>query len=268
MNRFQFGICEWCLPPIGPSVCRLAAEYGLNGIALDFGSLNEGLRLADPRIRDWYAEEAKRTGVSFCALALNVLASFDMLHKGIPEVEATIGHIFSEAVIAARELQIPVIQVPSFNENAMTDRSHMEVMAERFRDLCNRASGIVVGTENTLSAEDNKSLLRMVDRENFQVYFDTENPAGFGFGESPELLKALEGLICQIHVKDGDGQRMSMTTLGKGHGRFAECAEIIMRSGYSGWIVLENEFKAYGRDNDLLLKEDIWTMRRAFSQKQ
>ena len=48
MNRFQFGICEWCLPPVGPDVCRLAAGYGLDGVALDMGSLGDGLRLADP----------------------------------------------------------------------------------------------------------------------------------------------------------------------------------------------------------------------------
>ena len=264
MSRFQFGICEWCLPRVGPSVCRLAAEYGLDGIALDFGSLEEGLRLADPRIRKWYAEESRGTGVSFCALALNVLSSFDMLHRGSPETEASIMHILDEAVAAAEELHIPVIQVPSFNGNAMTERPHKEMMAERFRGLCDRAGNIVIGTENTLSAEENKELLRMVGRENFRVYFDTENPTGFGFGDSPEMLKSLEGLICQIHVKDGDGKRMSMTPLGTGNGRFPECAEIVVRSDYRGWIILENEFKAYGRDNHSLLKNDIRTMKRAF----
>ena len=265
MDRFQFGICEWCFPPVGPSVCRLAAEYGLDGVALDFGNLREGLRLADPRIRRWYAEESRKTGVSFCALALNVLSSFDMIHKGAPETETAIRQICDEAVTAAGELHIPVIQVPNFNENAMTERAHMEIMAERFRGLCDRAGEIIVGTENTLSAGKNKELLRMVDRKNFQVYFDTENPAGFGFGDSPEMLKSLEGLICQIHVKDGNGKQMSMTPLGTGNGRFPECADIVMHSDYCGWIILENEFKAYGRDNHTLLQNDIRTMKRAFS---
>ena len=58
---------------------------------------------------------------------------------------------------------------------------------------------------------------------------------------------------------------MSLTPLGTGNGRFAECAEIIRNSGYSGWIILENEFKAWGRDNDGLLKADIRTMKQAFT---
>ncbi len=266
MKRFQFGICEWCLPPIGPDVCRLAAEYGLDGVALDLGSVGDGLRLADPRIREWYREESQRTGVAFCALALNVLFSFDIIHKGNAWQEAEISRILEEAVKAAADLGIPVIQVPNFPGNAMTEAEHMEVMAGRLRELCDLAQphGIVIGTENTLDAEGNQGLLRLTGRENLRVYYDTENPSYFGFGESPDILAGLEGLICQVHVKDGENGSMSLTPLGKGNGRFGECAEILLRSGYSGWIILENEFKAWGRGNDRLLKEDIRTMKQAF----
>ena len=269
MKRFQFGICEWCLPPVGPDICRLAGAYGLDGVALDLGSLKDGLRLADPRIREWYREESRRTGISFCALALNVLFSFDMIHRGNAGQEAEISRILEEAVKAAADLEIPVIQVPNFPENAMTEAAHIEVMAERFRELCDLALpyGIVIGTENTLDAEGNRELLRQTGRENLRVYYDTENPYYFGFGESPEILAGLEGLLCQVHVKDGESGSMSLTPLGKGNGRFRECAEILLQSGYSGWIILENEYKAWGRDNDRLLTEDIRTMKQAFEER-
>ena len=267
MNRFQFGICEWCLPPVGPSVCRLAAGYGLDGVALDMGSVNDGLRLGDPRIREWYTEESRRTGVRFCALALNVLFSFDIIHRGSDGQEAAISRIFEQAAEAAAEMEIPVIQVPNFPGNAMTEAEHIEVMAERLRKLCDLAGpeGIVVGTENTLDAAGNRELLRLTGRENLRVYFDTENPQYFRFGESPDLLRELEGEICQIHVKDGCEGSMSLTPLGQGNGRFAECADVIRRSGYSGWIILENEFKAWGRDNGRLLEADIRTMKQALA---
>ena len=82
-----------------------------------------------------------------------------------------------------------------------------------------------------------------------------------------EILAGLEGLICQVHVKDGENGSMSLTPLGEGNGRFRECAEILLQSGYSGWIILENEFKAWGRDNDRLLTEDIRTMKQAFENR-
>ena len=179
MKRFQFGICEWCLPPIGPSVCRLAAEYGLEGVALDLGSVNDGLRLSDPRIREWYMEESRETGVTFCTLALNVLFSFDLLHRGSEAQEAEIRSIFAEAAKAAAAMGIPVIQVPNFPGNAITGDGHLEIMAERLRELCDLAGpgGITIGTENTLDAEGNRELLRLTGRENLRVYYDTENPA-------------------------------------------------------------------------------------------
>ncbi len=268
MNRFQFGICEWCLPPVGPYVCRIAAEYGLDGVALDMGSAADGLRLTDPRIRKWYMEESRKTGVAFCALALNVLFAFDIVHRGTAAQEAEIGRILDEAVDAAAEMDIPVIQVPAFHGIAMTGKEEMTVMAERFRRMCDRAlpRGIVVGTENTLDAEGNRELIRMAGRENFRVYYDTENPYYFSFGESPDILAGLEGCICQVHVKDGEAGSMSLTPLGKGNGRFRECADILLKSGYSGWIILENEFKAWSRDNHRLLAEDIRTMKQAFAE--
>ncbi len=266
MSRFQYGICEWCLPPVGPYVCRLASEYGLDGVELDMGSKEDGLRLADPRIRQWYMEESRKTGVAFCALALNVLFSFDLLHRGNAAQEAEINRVLDEAVTAAAEMGIPVIQVPAFHEIAMTRKEHLEIMAERFRRMCDRAlpHGIIIGTENTLDAETNRELLRMTGRENFRVYYDTENPYYFHFGESPEILAGLKDCICQIHVKDGEQGSMSLTPLGKGNGRFHECADLILQSGYSGWIVLENEFKAWNRDNHRLMTEDIRTMKQAF----
>lgn len=237
MNRFQFGICEWCLPPVGPHVCRLAAEYGLDGVALDMGSADDGLRLSDPQIREWYKEEGRKTGVSFCALALNVLFSFDMIHRGDEAREAEINRILDEAVDAAADMEIPVIQVPSFPPNAMTGQAHMEMMAERFRRLCGRAKprGITVGTENTLDAEENRELIRMTGMDNLRVYYDTENPYFFRFGESPEILRGLEGLVCQVHVKDGETGSMSKTPLGKGNGRFRECAGIPATADGSSW---------------------------------
>ncbi len=266
MKRFQYGICEWCLPPLGPDVCRLAAEYGLDGVALGLGSVGEGLRLADPRIREWYREESRKTGVSFCALALNVLFSFDIIHRGSAGEEAEISRILEEAVKAASDLGIPVIQVPNFPGNAITEAEHLEVMAERLRDLCDLAQprGIVIGTENTLNAEKNRELLRMTGRENLRVYYDTENPAYFGFGKAPDILAELTDCICQVHVKDGENGSMSLTPLGKGNGQFMECAEVLLRSGYSGWIILENEFKAWGRDNHRLLTEDVRTVKQTF----
>ncbi len=49
MAGYRFGICEWCLPPVGPDVCRLAAEAGLDGVEPDLGSPQDGVCLTGIR---------------------------------------------------------------------------------------------------------------------------------------------------------------------------------------------------------------------------
>lgn len=266
MAQYRFGICEWCLPAVGPSVCRLAVDAGLEGVALDLGSLQSGMRLTDPRIRRYYMEQAQHAGVGFCALALNVFGKYTLLHPEDAAEAEVVRYILDESVAAAAEMGIPVIQVPSFFGNAMNTEADIRASATYFRYACERAEplSIVIGSENTLDAGGCERLLEMVDRPNFAIYFDTENPAFFGAGDSPEMIRRLAGDICQIHVKDGTDERLAHTPLGQGHGRFHDCAAAIRETGYSGWIILENEYTDFRRDNDALLAADIAEMRAAF----
>ncbi len=265
MPRFRIGVCEWSLPPIGPSVCRLAAEAGLEGVELDMGGMQDGMKLTSGRIRKMYAEEAKRTGILYPALAMNVLGACTLLHPENAEERETVFELFDEALQAADELEIPVIQVPSFYTNAMTNAREMEASAFYFSYACKAAEryGIVIGTENTLPAEDQLRLLRMVGYSNFKIYFDTQNPVVFHAGNPAEMFRTLSGSVCQIHVKDGTDERMGTMPLGEGKGFFPESMRSIAESGYEGWIVTENEYKLYRQDNEERLKKDIAALRAA-----
>ena len=265
MPRFRIGACEWSFPPIGPSVCRLAAEAGLDGVELDMGGMHDGMKLTSGRIRKMYAEEAKRTGILYPALAMNVLGACTLLHPENTEERETVFELFDETLQAADELEIPVIQVPSFYTNAITNAREMEASAFYFSYACKAAEryGIVIGTENTLPAEDQLRLLRMVGYSNFKIYFDTQNPVVFHAGNPAEMFRTLSGSVCQIHVKDGTDEQMGTMPLGEGKGFFRESMRSIAESGYEGWIVTENEYKLYRQDNEERLKKDIAALRAA-----
>ena len=47
MKGIHVGIAEWCSPIPGPAACRMAAEFGLDGVELDLGELRRGLPLSD-----------------------------------------------------------------------------------------------------------------------------------------------------------------------------------------------------------------------------
>ena len=102
MQGLRFGVCEWCLPEIGPYVCRLAADAGLDGVSLDMGTRKGGLRLADPRIRRFYMEEAQHSGVEYCAIALNVFGEgCTLLHPEDAREREMACHILDEAVVTS-----------------------------------------------------------------------------------------------------------------------------------------------------------------------
>ena len=267
MQGLRFGVCEWCLPEIGPYVCRLAADAGLDGVSLDMGTRKGGLRLADPRIRRFYMEEAQHSGVEYCAIALNVFGEgCTLLHPEDAREREMACHILDEAVVAAAEMGIPLLQVPSFYGNAMACRADMEASATYFRYACERAEakGVVIATENTLTVDAKEELLALVNRPNFGVCFDTQNAVFFGGGDPVAMAHRLAGRIRQIHVKDGTEAGLGNKALGEGHARIDECLSAIREIGYGDWIVLENNYAGWFTEEIPSLQADIRRVRRAF----
>ena len=244
MKGIHVGIAEWCSPIPGPAACRMAAEFGLDGVELDLGELRRGLPLSDAGVRRYWLEAQQSFAVAFPALAVNTLGGNCRLRPESPAQEALCREIISKAVEAAAALGIAVLQIPNFAGFAINGREDIEAAAGFFRWACELAepAGIVIGSENTLNGEENLLLSDRVNRPNFKIYFDNEN-AVFFRGEDPaEQLRRLGGRVCQIHMKDGVDGALSSRPLGEGHGRAAECLAAIQDIGYDGWVVLENEY--------------------------
>ena len=233
MCKFRFAIADWCIPVSGPDVCRMAAEAGLDGVELNLGEFEHNLPLTDPHVRRYYLDAQQRYGVDFCGIAVNALDKSFVMPPENPQRAA--GY---------------------------------------FREACDEAEkhGIIVSSENPMSVEDNLALCDLVDRPNFRLYFDNENPVYFNGANSAEMLRALGSRVCQIHVKDGTDAQMSSCHLGQGHAYFHECVQVIHEIGYTGWIVSENNydmppFNTFENDRFELLVEDVRIMKQAFLQE-
>ena len=270
MNQIKAGICEWVSPVTGPGVCRVAAEAGLDGVELDIGSCERGLPLSDAVVQRYYREEAERWGVSFSSIALNGMAPHTLLRPDDRGEDETVREILRKSVEAAASLSIPLIQVPSFYDGGMDSPGTMEAAAGYLRYACDLAGerGILIGSENTLTARENLVLIEMVDRPNFRIYFDIEN-AVFFRGENPaEGIRRLGDAICEIHMKDGTDDALGSCPLGDGHARFEECIQAIKDIGYSGWLILENSYNRppQGCNKSEWLKQDVHRLKGAFCQ--
>lgn len=269
---FKFGICEWAAPVQGPYVFQMARELGLNGVEIFQGDYERALPTSNPWIQNAYLTQARENGIEISAIAVNSIDNHPMTApEGDPE-HAIVSLCIREAVKTAAAMGIPIVQIPSFFKSDITCEADFERVSSHLRTACRLAQehGIIIGTENALSAEQNLELIQAVTMPNLKVYFDTQNPQYMRNYSAPEMIRALQGKICEVHVKDGKRGELSASLLGEGDSDFYASVRALKDTGYSGYIVLENYYdrapmNRCDKDAIELLKRDIEIMKKAFA---
>ena len=100
--------------------------------------------------------------------------------------------------------------------------------------------------------------------ENFKLLFDTQNCFMLRDGENAAAqYDALEQYVGEIHVKDCDASG-SPVPLGRGVTGFPETLEHIRKSGFSGRITLENDY----RERPDMLERDLNILRQTFPGRE
>ena len=241
---FKIGAVEWGFPLPGPYGLKIAAELGLKGMELDFGEYEFGLKLSNPRIQDAYLECGEKYGIEFPSMALNALNVHGM-SAGRNSLDGMIAmEVIRKGIDAAKRMQIPVVQLPSFHDNRGDIRSEQDFYntCEMLRFACDISSDtdIILALENVLDADKTKEMLHAVGCDRLKVMYDTQNYyLNHGYSQ-PELLEAISDHVVQIHVKDGFNNTISSALLGTGDVSFRETAEVIKRTQCTEWLLLEN----------------------------
>jgi sugar phosphate isomerase/epimerase len=270
-EKIRVGICEWAFPLAGPYGCKVAAEAGLDGMELDLGSYELGFPLSNPVIQEAYREAGAKWGISFPSIAVNTLCAYGMTNpENSREREIALTAIY-KGIDTASALKIPIVQLPSFKNGSIEDESGFQLTTKCIKTACRYAGdkGIVIGTENVLSAEDNLRLLQEVDQSNFKIFFDTQNPYLLKKYYVPDMIHKIGRFICEVHVKDGNAE-MSGALLGKGESGFYQSLAAIKEINFSGWVHLENYYNrkplnSGTEDPFELLRQDIGILREALA---
>ncbi|MGI6169603.1 MAG: TIM barrel protein, partial [Christensenellales bacterium] len=169
MGNITIGICDWALPGEGLYATRMAAEFGLQALALKIGLLENYYPITEQTMQRYYLEEQQRYGIEYCALALN---DFDNLpihaREGTTEHEQ-VWEILRRAVSTAVALGIPMVQVPAFGASEIKNMEDMRYTANALRYLCGELGehGISVGSENLLDPREFIEFYGMVGKKNF-----------------------------------------------------------------------------------------------------
>jgi sugar phosphate isomerase/epimerase len=243
--KLKIGITDWNLRlAANPDAIPLAAKLGFDGVQISCGRrlVDDKMPLDNPDVLARclaLSREHKIPIDGTCA---------DRLHENGLKSDPLAPRWVNDAIRLTHALGTQVLLLPFFGKWAIEERSEMDATAAALRTLAPAAekSGVILGLENTISAEDNARILDTVGSKNVLVYYDVGNSTGKGFDPVKEILWLGKARICQIHLKDNPN------FLGEGKIQFAPILQAIRDIGFTGYANLETDVKSAATlDSDL-----------------
>lgn len=257
----QYGIAAWCLDPADRDPFDIAKIHGLAAVHLAIGTADDVARLDCPVWKDGVRQRSRETGVRISCLALNVVENIAICGaRGNALNRRRFQTVFSAALEFASEASIPLIYVPSFGLSEIVSNDCLLEMAELLEHSAQSARPlrIEVASENTLGPAATSRLIDLIALDNFKILFDVFNPLRWGHLPMEIIAASFDSFAAQIHIKDGWLPGYGNAPLGAGDGGIVRTVRELIRRGFDGTFVLENDYRqAQGID----VRTDVRTMR-------
>jgi len=124
-----------------------------------------------------------------------------------------------------------------FGKWAIQTAAEREYAGDALRELGLEAekAGVVLGLEDTISAEDNVRIMERARSKAVSVYYDVGNSTRNGFDVVKEIRWLGKDRICQIHLKDNPNY------MGEGAIQFPAVMQAIRDIGFVGYAMLETD---------------------------
>lgn len=244
--KHPIGVTAWSLPSPNTHSMALTKALGFDAIQLDLGNADHCLTYTQPLFQRIAVEESRRLELTILPMTLNALGGHEFVN-GRNSADGRIAYdILRMGLDAAAAMGVEGVCVPSFGRNEIHTPAHFDATVEALRFACGMAKpmGLRVYTENVLSAEVLARLFDAVDSEQLYLEFDCQNYSVFAEEDAAAVLRAFCGRIGSfIHVKDGVSAPGDQP-IGKGRSPLREIAAILKENGFTGTLVLENNYDA------------------------
>jgi L-ribulose-5-phosphate 3-epimerase len=233
-SKLRIGVTDWNLNlGADPQSVPLAAQLGFDGVQVSFGrKLIDGkLPVDNPEVIAHYLELSKTYKIPIDGTCV------DKLHdNGLKSDKLAPGWV-RDSIRLTQALHTKVLLLPFFGKWALETQPEIDHTVEALRELAPEAvnAGVILGLENTISAQDNARILDRVASKNVLVYYDVGNSTKAGFDPVKEIRWLGKKRICQIHLKDNPHY------LGEGTIQFAPILHAILDIGFSGYANLETD---------------------------
>lgn len=243
-GELRIGVTDWNLNlGANPEAVPLARKLGFEGVQVSFGrKIVDGKMPADdPETITKYLQLSKANNIPIdgtCAdrLHVNGLKSDKLAPKWV-----------LDSIRLTHALHTRVLLLPFFGPWALKTKAEMDYTADRLRELAPEAekAGVILGLEDTISAEDNVRIMDRSRAENVKVYYDVGNSTVAGFDVVKEIRWLGKDRICQFHLKDNPHY------LGEGKIQFTPIMRAIRDIGFSGFANLETDVQPQDLDAGL-----------------
>jgi sugar phosphate isomerase/epimerase len=236
-GKLPIGITDWNLRlSAKPEAIPLAAQLGFDGVQISCGRrlVDDKMPLDNPEVIARclaLSRQHKIPLISTCA---------DRLHDNGLKSDPLAVRWVRDSIRLTHSVGTHVLLLPFFGKWALENRQEMEYTGDALRDLAPEAekADVILGLENTISAEDNVRIMDRARSKNVLVYYDVGNSTGAGFDVVKEIRWLGKQRICQIHLKDNPNY------LGQGKIQFVPIMAALREIGYSGYAVLETDSKS------------------------
>ncbi len=233
-SKLPIGVTDWNLKlGANPEAVPLAAKLGFDGVQVSFGR-----RLVDDKMPVDNSESIARY---LQLAAANHIAldgtCVDRLHDNGLKSDPKAPKFVLDSIRLTQALHTRVLLLPFFGKWALETAGEKDFTADALRELAPEAekAGVILGLENTVSAEDNVRIMDRARSRSVLVYYDVGNSTHAGFDVVKEIRWLGKDRICQIHLKDNPAY------LGEGSIAFPAVVQAIRDIGFTGYCNLETD---------------------------
>jgi sugar phosphate isomerase/epimerase len=239
-TKLKIGVTDWNLRHTAkPTSIDFAKSIGFDGVEISLGRAPDPknppahLLLSDSSLQEQFLAEAKGHQFPIASTCLDILHQNYLKDKADPLGKKWV----AESIPLTQKLGARIILLPFFGRGKFDTHAEMDYVADILKEMGPEAerAGVILGVEDTISAEDNARILDRAQSKALLVYYDVGNSQRNGFDIYKEIRWLGKDRICQFHLKDNP------KLLGQGPIDFPKVVQAIADIGFSGWAHLETD---------------------------
>jgi len=243
-HGLKIGVTDWNLGLTGKvEAVETAARLRFDGVQVSLGRkpVDGRLPLDDFALQQQYLTAAKIQNIALDGTCL------DILHVNYLKNDKLGQKWVADSIPITRKLDARVVLLPFFGKGALATRDEMDYVADVLREIAPEAekAGVILGLEDTISAEDNVRIMERTKSPAVLTYYDVGNSTENGFDVVKEIRWLGKDRICQIHLKDNPHY------LGEGKIDFAAVLKAIADIGFHGYANLETSCPSGSVEDDM-----------------